>query len=183
MVVGGKCPLGPFSSLHMHEMKVRVHTFRRLHNKRSLVYSRKEAAHKLPDTKCGLFGLKEFEPLYKGQVVPVATENNRVVAYINKNDYEIRVSLCPSLETLVQVQPQADLPEGLPCIRPFKHDSRQALSSPAGYSDGIAHVSGDLNKFASPSSERLIHHRMQQVTSVSLVPDAKAWAVYTLHFS
>ena len=44
------------------------------------------------------------------------------------------------------MQPQADLPEGLPHIRPFKHDSRQALSSQAGCSDGMVCALGDFEQ-------------------------------------
>ena len=56
------------------------------------------------------------------------------------------ISLCPPLDTFVLVQPQVDLPEGFQNIRPFKHDSRQALSSPAGHSDGIVCASGDFKQ-------------------------------------
>ena len=57
VVVGGKCPLGPFSSLQMHHTKV-GHAFRTLHFERSLVHSRKQAAHNLFGTKSGHFGYK-----------------------------------------------------------------------------------------------------------------------------
>ena len=63
-----------------------------------------------------------------------------------KKVYETRVSLCPLLETLVLVQPQANLPEGLQHIWPLRHDSRQALSSQAGHSDGMVRSLGGFKQ-------------------------------------
>ena len=55
-------------------------------------------------------------------------------------------SLCPPLETLVLVLPQADLPEGLPHIGLFKHDSQQDLSSQAGHSDRMVRALGHFEQ-------------------------------------
>ena len=44
------------------------------------------------------------------------------------------------------MQPQADLPEGLPHIRRFKYDSQQVLSSPACHLDGIVSALGNFEQ-------------------------------------
>ena len=49
--------------------------------------------------KVVLLALKEFEPLCKRQVVLVATDNTTMVAHINKEGYEIKVSLCPPVDS------------------------------------------------------------------------------------
>ena len=60
------------------------HSLKRVHYKRNLVPSRKQAAYKLFGTKSGLLALKEFQDLCSDKVVLVATDNNTVVSYIIK---------------------------------------------------------------------------------------------------
>ena len=78
------------------------------------------------------------------------------------------------------MQAQRDLPEGLPHTGPFKHDSQQTLSL-ADHFKGIVRASGDFEQICLQwYHPETIRHLMQQVTSVSPVPDAKAWEVYTM---
>ena len=46
--------------------------------------------------------------LTKGQNILVAMDNKTVVSYINKEGYEIRLTLCLSLETAPMLQPQVN---------------------------------------------------------------------------
>ena len=65
------------------------------------------------ELKAVLLALKAFKHLCRDQIVLVASDNTTVVSYINKKTrgYEVRLSLCPPLETPVMVPPQGNCSE------------------------------------------------------------------------
>ena len=103
-----------------------------------------KGASSIPESKLHLNVLvlkvvqKEFEHLCNGQVVLVTTDKTGL--------HKQRNSMRPGSLCVLLVLLQADLPEGLPHIGLFKHDSRQDLSSQAGHSDGMVHALGHFKQ-------------------------------------
>ena len=117
----------------------------------------------------------EFEPLCQGQVVLVATDNTTVVAYINKKGAIRSGSLCSLLWRFL-MQPQKDLPEGRSHSGPAQCDSRQAVQTSAGHSDGMVAAPGGLSSDlpqVAPSQERLVCHQVQQQIALVRVPNPR----------
>ena len=128
------------------------------------------------ELKAVLLALKCFKHLCRDKTVLIASDNTTVVAYINKEGLggnEIRLSLCPFLETPVMVQPEKHCPAGSPYSRPVERDSGQAIPSQPIYPNRIVSQPGDIQ-----SDLPLVAHTR------SLSPDSTRnfpWAVDTEH--
>ena len=106
VVAGGKqcasrstiTPTKTYSADIYRRIKRRVgRSLKRMHCKGNLVPSRKQVAHISLGTKSGFLGLKEFKDLCSNNIVLVATDNTKVVAYINKEEGVKSGSLCALL--------------------------------------------------------------------------------------
>ena len=98
------------------------------------------------EQKAVLLALKQFEPLCQGQTVLVCTGNTTVFAYINKEGggYEIRLSLCPPMETPVLVQSEGNSLEGQTHSRSPKCHCRQTVQTQTGDSDRVVSPPGGV---------------------------------------
>ena len=108
------------------------------YGKRSLVGSRKSTSYKLLGTKGSLSGPQEFRAsLSKPNCVGCDRQHNCGRLYQQTGRYEIRLSLCPPLETPVLVPPQRNSSESPAHSGSVKCDSRQALSAQSGNPDRV----------------------------------------------
>ena len=105
------------------------------------------------ELKAVLFPLKEFQPLCRGRVVLVATDNTTVVAYINKEGGMRSGSLCALLWRLLSWCNLREI-----CLR-------------------ASHIPGRLNVIA----DKLPRHRQVIQTEWSLHPDVFAQICHRWH--
>ena len=155
-------PLSRSSDLYIHIKRRLGCTFRRLYPKGWLVYSRKQVAYQLPGIKGSLVGPQGFQPLCRGRVVLVATDNTTVVAYINKEGGMRSGSLCALLWRLLSWCNLRKI-----CLRARHIPGRLNVIADKlpGHSDGMVPASGglcsDLSQVA-PSPSELVRNQVQQ---------------------
>ena len=117
-------------------------TFRGLHCKRRLVRSRKSPPHQASGVESSLPGPQEFRASLQG---PDCSDSNgqHNCGFLHQQGgrYEIRLSLCPPLETSVLVSPQRNSSAGPTHSRSFKCDSRQAVQTQPGDPDRVGPIS------------------------------------------
>ena len=83
------------------------HTLRRLHCKRPLVQIRRRLAYKPFRTQSGFVGPKTVRAFVLGSDHPgLHRQHNNGLLHQQGGGYEVRLSLCPPLETSVMVQPK-----------------------------------------------------------------------------
>ena len=135
----------------------------------------------LLELKAVLLALRQFERLCWNQTILVCTDNTTVVSYINKEGgYEIRLSLCPPLETPSLAQPEGD------CVTSPTHPGspechcRQTVPTQTGDSDRMVSPSGDFHllcrRWHAPAVDLFatrFNHKLPRF--VSPVPDRLAW--------
>ena len=127
-------------------------TLRGLYCKRHVVRHRKSSPYQFPGTKGSVSGSQEFRATLRGSdCVGSNGQHNCGFLYQQRGRFEIRLSLCPPLETSVLVPSQANSPEG------------QAHSR----------VCPQLDLFATQ-----FNHKLPRF--VSLFPDQKAWVIDAL---
>ena len=113
-------------------------TLRGLYGKRSLVRCRKSASYQLLGTKGSLSGPQEFRAsLSESDCVGCNRQHNCGRLHQQTGRYEIRLSLCPPLETPILVPPQGNSSESQAHSRSVKCDSRRALLAQSGNSDRV----------------------------------------------
>ena len=120
-------------------------TLRRLHRKRPLVQVRRRLAHKFARTQGGPFGLKTVRAiLLEPDCLSVHGQHDSGLVHQQGRGYEIRLSLCPPLETPSLVQPKGD------CATSPTHPGspechcRQTVPTQTGDSDRMVSHSGDI---------------------------------------
>ena len=140
------------------------------------------------EMKAVLLALRQLEHLCKDQIVLVATDNTTVVSYINKRGYEVRLSLCPPLETPVLVPSQGHNAKGKAHSGLLKCDSRQAFSAQSSDSDRMVSLPSGFQSVVFQVAPPLVdlfatrfNHKLPRF--VSPVPDQAAWAVDALSLS
>ena len=108
------------------------------YGKRSLVRSRKSTSYKLLGTNGSLSDPQEFRAsLSEPDCVGCDRQHNCGRLYQQTGRYEIRLSLCPPLETPILVPPQRNSSESQAHSGSVKCDSRQALSAQSGNPDRV----------------------------------------------
>ena len=126
-------------------------SLRRLHSKRRLVSSRKSSSHKFPGTKSGLTGLEKVPALGTRQSSSSChRQHHSCGIHQQGRRYEVRLTLCPSMETPVLVQSEAGSVKGQAHPWSSQCDCRQAVSSRPSHSDGMVTSPGGLRP---PSSD------------------------------
>ena len=101
-----------------------------------MVRGRKSASYQLLGTKGSLSGPQEFRAsLSESDCVGCNRQHNCGRLHQQTGRYEIRLSLCPPLETPILVPPQGNSSESQAHSRSVKCDSRQALPAQSGNSD------------------------------------------------
>ena len=146
-------------------------TLRRLHCKRPLVQVRRRLAHKFARTQGGPFGLKTVRAIVlEPDHLSVHGQHDSGFVHQQGGGYEIRLSLCPPLETPSLVQPQGD------CVTSPTHPGspecqcRQTVPTQTGDSDRMVSRSGDfrppLPEVAHTSSQFICNQVQSQTSQI-----------------
>ena len=113
-------------------------TLRRLHCKRPLVQARRRLAHKFARAQSGFVGPKTVRAFVLEQDHPcLHRQDNSGFLHQQAGGYEIRLSLCPPLETPVVVQPETNCVMGQTHSGSPECHCRQAVQTQTGDSDGV----------------------------------------------
>ena len=144
-------------------------TLRRSHRKRPLVQVRRRLAHKFARTQGGPFGLETVRAIVlEPDHLSVHGQHDSGFVHQQGGGYEIRLSLCPPLETPSLVQPEGD------CVTSQTHPGspechcRQTVPTQTGDSDRMVSPSGDFRPplpEVAHTSGRFICNQVQSQTS------------------
>ena len=153
-------------------------TLRRPHGKRSLVGLRKPVAHKLSRAKGGPSGPQEVRATVLGpDHFDSHGQHNGCLIHQQGGGYEIRLTLCPPLETAFLVQSQTDSSKGQAHSGKAECDSRQIVQEHSGYSDRMVPPAGSLRPLMcqvahSPSGS--LCNKVQSQTTQVCVPSTRS---------
>ena len=146
-------------------------SLKRAHGKRVLVSSRKQITYKLSGTKSSLPSL---ERVLRSLCRQNSSGGNR--QYYSRSLHkqgrgnEVRPPVCPTLENLDLVFPEASDSKSPTHPRPFKCDSGQAIQAGSDHPDRVVPPSRSFSEHMqhmAPASNRSVCHKVQpQVTSV-----------------
>ena len=144
-------------------------SLRRLHSKRHLVSSRKSTAHKFPGTKGCLAGIKKV-PAHGTGKSRSSCHRQHYSCGIHKQGrrYEVRLTLCPSMEAPVLVQSETCCPKGQTHPRLSECDCGQIVSTGPNNSGRIVSSSGGIRPPVSnlaPSPGRHVCNQVQLQTN------------------
>ena len=120
------------------------------------------------ELKAVLLALKSFEPLCKGHIVLVATDNTTVVSYIIKQGGMRSGSLCALLWRLLSVPPQGNCAESKAHSGPLECDSGQAFQAQPGDSNRVVPFSAGFQSVVlqmAPTTSRFVCDPVQLQTS------------------
>ena len=151
---------------------------RRPHGKRSLVGLRKPVAHKLSRAKGGPSGPQEVRATVLGpDHFDSHGQHNGCLIHQQGGGYEIRLTLCPPLETAFLVQSQTDSSKGQAHSGKAECDSRQIVQENSGYSDRMVPPAGSLRPLMcqvahSPSGS--LCNKVQSQTTQVCVPSTRS---------
>ena len=151
---------------------------RRPHGKRSLVGLRKPVAHKLSRAKGGPSGPQEVRATVLGpDHFDSHGQHNGCLIHQQGGGYEIRLTLCPPLETAFLVQSQTDSSKGQAHSGKAECDSRQIVQEHSGYSDRMVPPAGSLRPLMcqvahSPSGS--LCNKVQSQTTQVCVPSTRS---------
>ena len=183
MLVAGRKQCPPRTTVTPYEarsaniyrrLKRRVgRSLKRVHGKRVLVGTRKQAAHKLPRTQSGSPSPQRVPKSLCGQNSP---SGNRQYCgrrlHKQRRRHEVRPTLCPPVENLNLVFPQTGDPKGPAYPGPPQCDSRQAIQTGSDHPNRMVPPTSSFSTTMhtmAPASDRPICHEIQpQVTSVCL---------------
>ena len=198
LVVGGKeCTPRPTitsnasrSASFYRRIKRRLgRSLRGLHSKRRLVRTRKSPPYKLLGTKSSLPGSQEFRASLQGSDCPSShRQHNCGLLHQQGRRYEIRLSLCPPVETSVVVPPQGvilrarHIPGYLNVIADKLSRHNQVIQTEWSLSQQVFRLL--FSKWALPQLDLFatrFNHKLPRF--VSPVPDPTAWAVDALSLS
>ena len=144
-------------------------TLRRLHRKRSLVQVRRRLAHKFARTQGGPFGLKTVRAiLLEPDCLSVHGQHDSGLVHQQGRGYEIRLSLCPPLETPSLVQPKGDCATSLTHPGSPECHCRQTVPTQTGDSDRMVSHSGDIRSHlpeVAHTGSRFVCDQVQSQTS------------------
>ena len=151
---------------------------RRPHGKRSLVGLRKPVAHKLSRAKSGPSGPQEVRATVLGpDHFDSHGQHNGCLIHQQGGGYEIRLTLCPPLETAFLVQSQTDSSKGQAHSGKAECDSRQIVQEHSGYSDRMVPPAGSLRPLmcqVAHSSSGSLCNKVQSQTTQVCVPSTRS---------
>ena len=134
----------PFKSLQTPQKKAGC-SLRRLYSKRHLVSSRKSTAYKFPGTKGCLAGTKKVPVLSTGESRSTCHRQHYSCGIHKQGGrYEVRLTLCSSMDAPVLVQSETCCPKGQTRPRLSECDCRQIISTRPNNSDGMVSTSGGI---------------------------------------
>ena len=183
MLVAGRKQCPPRTTVTPYEarsaniyrrLKRRVgRSLKRVHGKRVLVGTRKQAAHKLPRAQSGSPSPQRVPKSLCGQNSPSGNRQyygSRL--HKQRRRHEVRPTLCPPVENLNLVFPQTGDPKGPAYPGPPQCDSRQAIQTGSDHPNRMVPPTSSFSTTMhtmAPASDRPICHEVQpQVTSVCL---------------
>ena len=134
----------------------------RTYSKRLLVSTRKQTSHKLSGTKSSLSSSKGVpRPLYDQNCPSGHGQYNSSSLHKQGGRYEVRPTLCPSMENLDLVYQPPGNAKGTTYPRPSKCDSGQVIQAGGSFSKVVQKMA--------PTSDRSICHEVQpQATSICI---------------
>ena len=143
------------------------------YSKRLLVSTRKQTSHKLSGTKSSLSGAKRIpRSLYNQNCPSGHGQYNSSGLHKQGGRYDVRPTLCPSMENLDLVYQSPGNAKGTTYPRPHKCDSGQVIQAGSNHTDRMVSPSGSLSEVVqkmAPTSDRFICHEVQpQATSISV---------------
>ena len=159
-------------------------SLRRLHGKRSLVRVRKRLAHKFVGAQGGPAGLKTVRAvMLQPDSSCLYRQHHCGLLHQQGRGYEIRLTLCPPLETDALVQSKADCLEGQAYSGSPERHSRQAVPTQSGDPNRMVPPPGGVcsRRWHRPSVDLFatrFNHKLPWF--VSPVPDQSAWGVDAL---
>ena len=119
------------------------HALRRLHGKRSLVKVRKRLTHQFIRAQSSPPGLKIVRAVVlQPDCSGLHGQHHCSLLHQQGRGYEIRLALCPPLETDALVQPKADCPKGQTYSGAPECHSQQTIQTKSGDSDRVVPSSG-----------------------------------------
>ena len=144
-------------------------TFRGLHYKRRLVRHRKSSSHQPLGVKGSFSGFKELRAsLQESDCSHSNGQHDCGILHQQTGRYEIRLSVCPLLETTVMVSPQRDNLAGSTHPRSPQHDSGQVVQTRSGDSDRVVPFSTGFQSLVlqmGPASGRPVCNPVQSQAS------------------
>ena len=142
---------------------------RTLHCKRSLVYSGKSPSHKFPRTKSSSLGDTPVRASVQGSDCSCRNgQHDGGLVHKQAGGYEVRLSVCPPVETSVLVPPQRHNSEGKTHSRSLECDSGQAVQTQPGDSNGVVPFPAGIRSLVfqvDPASGGFVCNPVQSQTS------------------
>ena len=144
-------------------------TLRGIHSKRRLVRTRKSPPHQFLGTQSSSSGSQEFREAVQGTDCSHSNRQHDCnVIHQQRGRYEIRVSLCPTLEAPILVSSQEDNSAGQTHSGSLECRSRQAVPAQSGDPDRVVPVSTGVQSLVlqlGPASDRSFCHPIQSQAS------------------
>ena len=156
-------------------------SLRRLHGKRSLVRVRRRLAHKFVGAQGSPAGLKTVRAvMLQPDSSCLYRQHHCGLLHQQGRGYEIRLTLCPPLETDALVQSKADCPVGQAYSGSPEHHSRQAVQTQSGDPNGMVPPPGgvcsNMPALAPPVCGPVCHP-VQSQTSPVCIPGSRPISV------
>ena len=156
-------------------------SLRRLHGKRSLVRVRRRLAHKFVGAQGSPAGLKTVRAvMLQPDSSCLYRQHHCGLLHQQGRGYEIRLTLCPPLETDALVQPKADCPEGQAYSGLPERHCRQAVPTQSGDPNGMVPPPGgvcsNMPALAPPVCGPVCHP-VQSQTSPVCIPGSRPISV------
>ena len=176
VVTGEQCSVGPTVASPSTRptnvyrcLKRRLgHSLRGLHCKRCSVRHRKSPPYQPIGVKSSFSGPQEFRASLQGSDCSDSNgQHNCGFLHQQGGRYEIRLSLCPPLETSVLVSPQRNSSEGSTHSRPLECNSRQAVQTQPGNPDRVVPLSAGVRSLVlemRPATRRPVCNPVQSQT-------------------
>ena len=153
-------------------------SLRRLHSKRRLVRVGKSLAYKLPRAQSCASGPEDLRaPLHSPNCSDCNRQYDCGFLHQQGGRYEIRLSLCPPLETSFVVPSQANSAPGKAHSGPLECDSGQVVSTQSDHTDRVVPVSGGVQSVVlsvGPAPGRPVCDPVQPQTSEVCVSGSRS---------
>ena len=163
-------PSSTCSSTVYRRLKRRLgRTLRGLHCKRRLVQARKSPSHKFFRIKGSSPGPEEFRASVQGSHCSCRDrQHHSGLLHKQARGYEVRLSLCPPLETSLLVPPQGNCAESKAHSGPLECDSGQAFQAQPSDSNRVFPFSAGFHSVVlqmAPTTSRFVCDPVQLQTS------------------
>ena len=144
-------------------------TLRGIHSKRRLVRIRKSPPYQLLGTQGSSSGSQEFRAAVQGTDCSHSNgQHNCSLLHQQRGQYEIRLSLCPTLEAPILVSSQEDNSSGQTHSGSLECHSRQAIPAQSGDPDRVVPVSTGIQSLVlqlGPTADGSVCHPIQSQAS------------------